>query len=73
VLACATRLLDDDLSVEVIAQAGIEGGKFASENECTWSGRNCCQSSGTSIRWRSNYDWRLPRPNWKVDGQISIV
>jgi len=33
VLACATRLLDDDLSVEVIAQAGIEGGKFASENE----------------------------------------
>jgi uncharacterized 2Fe-2S/4Fe-4S cluster protein (DUF4445 family) len=33
VLACAARLLDDDLSVEVIAQAGIEGGKFASENE----------------------------------------
>ena len=32
-LACATRLLQEDLSVEVSAQASLEGGKFASENE----------------------------------------
>jgi uncharacterized 2Fe-2S/4Fe-4S cluster protein (DUF4445 family) len=33
VLACATRLLQEDLTVEVPEQAVLEGGKFASENE----------------------------------------
>ena len=33
VLACATRLLDTDLTVEVPEQDGLAGGKFAPENE----------------------------------------
>ncbi|MCX6929662.1 MAG: ASKHA domain-containing protein [Verrucomicrobia bacterium] len=33
VLACATRLLDADLTVEVPKQHGLVGGKFAPENE----------------------------------------
>jgi uncharacterized 2Fe-2S/4Fe-4S cluster protein (DUF4445 family) len=33
VMACATRLLSEDLTVEVPKQATMEGGQFASENE----------------------------------------
>ena len=33
VLACVTRLLDTDLTVEVPKQQGLTGGKFAPENE----------------------------------------
>jgi uncharacterized 2Fe-2S/4Fe-4S cluster protein (DUF4445 family) len=33
VLACATRILGEDLTVEVPKQAAMEGGQFASENE----------------------------------------
>ncbi len=33
VLACATRVLDENLTVEVPEQASREGGQFASENE----------------------------------------
>ena len=33
VLACATQILGEDLTVEVPEQAALEGGQFASENE----------------------------------------